>query len=268
MNMKRVICLLLALCLAFSLAACGDGGYKVKTLMTLVEQEYSLAFRNDDWLSSYVIGAIEELNYEGKVEELARKWFGSNIISFGKNQDVLSQLPEPGYHKLLLGVDINSFPMAYRQDGNYWGFDVELASAVCQRLGWDIQILPIEKENVYVELYSGNIDVAWGGVALNPSEVEKGQYTQYGPYVENDIVVVAREGSRVWNSMRLSGRNMAMCTTEEARTALESDEKLGKRLGQITRLAGGTTECFAYLYSGNCDAVLTDSTAVYYYNSH
>ena len=50
--------------------------------------------------------------------------------------------------------------------------------------------------------------------------------------------------------------------------ALNTNEKLANRLGQITRLAGGTTECFSYLYAGKCDAVLTDTAALYYYNSH
>ena len=266
--MKRWISCLLIACMALLLTACGDGGYKVKSLMTLVEQEYSIAFRNNDGLSPYVVAAIEVLNAEGKVDELSRKWFGQNIIHFGKDAEALDKLPEPPEHNLLLGVDINSFPMAYMQNGNFWGYDVELASFVCEKLGWTLQVISIEKENVYVELYSGNIDCAWGGIALNKDELAKGSYSQYGPYVDNDIIVVARDGSRVWNSLRLSGRNMAMCTTPEAMAALQTDEKLMKRLGQITRLAGGTTECFAYLYAGNCDAVLTDSTAMYYYNSH
>ena len=267
--MKRLTAIILVIGLIFCLAACGDGGYKIKTLMTLVEQDYSLAFRNDDMVRDYVVAAIEELNAEGKVDELSRKWFGDTIIRFGKKADALSALPEPEPRNFLLGVDINSFPMAYVQDGtNYWGYDVELARAVCDKLGWTMQVIPIEKENVYVELYSGNIDCAWGGIALDEKELANGRYTEYGPYVHNDIVVVARDGGRVWNSARLSGRNMAMCTTPEAMSALQTDEKLMDRLGQITRLVGGTTECFAYLYSGNCDAVLTDSTAVYYYNSH
>ena len=267
--MKRLICILLALCMIFALAACGDGGYKVKTLMTLVEQDYSLAFRNDDQVRDYVVAAIEELNAEGAVDQLSRKWFGDTIIRFGKKADALSALPAPEPRIFRLGVDINSFPMAYVQNGeNYWGYDVELADLVCKKLGWTRQVIPIEKENVYVELYSGNIDCAWGGIALDEKELANERYTQYGPYVHNDIVVVARDGGRVWNSARLSGRNMAMCTTPEAMSALETDEKLMNRLGQITRLVGGTTECFAYLYSNKCDAVLTDSTAVYYYNSH
>ena len=64
----------------------------------------------------------------------------------------------------------------------------------------------------------------------------------------------------------MCGTSFAMCSTPEAMAALETDPKLKKRLGQITRLAGGTTECFEYLYAGKCDTVLTDSTALYYFN--
>ena len=266
--MKKFVCILLVLGICLSCSACGGSSYGVKTVLTLVEQEYSLAFRNDDDLYFYVTAAIEQLSYEGAVEELTRKWFGDNIVKFNKKAGALDELGTPEPQTFIIGVDINSFPVAYMSGGNYWGFDVELAQAVCDRLGWTLQVQPIEKENVYIELYSGNIDCAWGGIALDAADLEAGRYTQYGPYMENDIVVASREGSSVWNSLKLSGRNMAMPTTEEAMAALNSDEKLAKRLGQITRLAGGTPECFEYLYSGKCDAVLTDTAALYYYNSH
>ena len=66
----------------------------------------------------------------------------------------------------------------------------------------------------------------------------------------------------------LSGKRLAMSSTPEAMDALNTDPKLIKRLKQVTRLAGGTTECFEYLYAGKADAVLTDSTALYYFNCH
>ena len=60
---------------------------------------------------------------------------------------------------------------------------------------------------------------------------------------------------------------MAMATTDEAMAALESDPHLSKRLGQIIRLTGGSVDCFQYLYDNKCDVVLTDSTAMIYYNN-
>lgn len=265
--MKRALCMLLALCLCLGCAACG-GGYGVRVVQTLMEQEYSLAFRTGDPLAVYVVAAIETLNTEGRINELSIKWFGDRLVEFGSTLDALEKTGMPEPRTFIVGMDINSFPMAYQSNGEYWGFDVELARAVCEKLGWTLQIQPIEKENVYIELSSGNIDCAWGGIALNEEELESGLYTEYGPYIHNDIVVAARSGTMVWNRLMLSGKIMAMPSTTEARLALESDPKLSKRLDQITRLAGGTTECFEYLYSGRCDAVLTDSTALYYYNSH
>jgi ABC-type amino acid transport substrate-binding protein len=266
---KRILCLALVVCMALSVCACGSSsGYGVKTVQVLVSQEYSLAFRNDDPIYYYVTAAIETLAAEGKVDELATKWFGDRIINFDKRADALSELTPPAVQTFTIGLDANAFPMSYASNDSYWGFDVELAIAVCERLGWTLKMQPIEKENVYIELSSGNIDCAWGGIALDDSEVEAGKFTQYGPYVHNDIVIATREGSSVWNKLRLSGRNMAMCSTTEAMAALDTQPKLKKRLGQITRLAGGTTECFEYLYAGKCDLVLTDSTALYYYNCH
>ena len=267
--MKRILCLILALSMLLCCTACGGGSsYGVRTVQTLVEQEYAIAFRPGDTTYTYMAAMIQALAYEGKVDELAVKWFGDRIIDFDKDPSLLEQIGLPEPKSIIIGVDINSFPMAYMANGEYWGFDVELALVVCERLGWQVSFQQIEKENVYIELSSGNIDCAWGGIVLDPVAVEKGKYAEYGPYVENDIVIASRNGSRVWNRLMLTGKNMTMCSTNEAMEALYTDEKLPKRLGQITRLAGGTTECFDYLYQGKCDAVLTDSTALYYYNCH
>ena len=269
MRIRKIFACLSLLLLPLLLTACSNRtNFRVNTAVTLVEQEYSLAFRNDDPLRDYVVAAIETLNAEGRVAELSQKWLGRDIVAFGKNAEALGKLEEAEPHTLLVGVDINSFPMAYMQDGNYWGFDVELASEVCKRLGWELKVLPIEKENVYIELYSGNIDVAWGGIALDQKELDAHKYTQYGPYLENDIVIVSRDGSRINSASSLRNRNLAMPTTPEATAALETQPKLMERLGQITRLPGGTAECFAALYAGECDAVLTDSAAMMYFNSH
>ena len=58
---KRITgCLILLLCLSVLLSGCGSSmGYGVKAIETLVEQEYSMAFRNDDPTAYYIIGAIQ-----------------------------------------------------------------------------------------------------------------------------------------------------------------------------------------------------------------
>ena len=268
--MKRFLCILLVLCMLLPLGGCGRSKFRygIDTVQVLVQQDYSLAFRNNDPLYFYVTAALSVLAAEGRVDQLAVKWLGSAALNYSKQADALEKLVPPEPQDLIIGLDVNSFPFSYLSNGEYWGLDVELAMAVCEKLGWTLKMQPIEKENVYVELSSGNIDVAWGGIALDPQEAASGKYTQYGPYIHNDIVIATRNGSAVWNKMRLGGRKMCMPSTPEARAALDTDPRLIKRLGQITRLAGGTTECFEYLYQGKCDVVLTDSTAVDYFTCH
>lgn len=276
--MKKAVSILLLLALCLPLAACGKGSggsaYGVRVLETLVEQEYSLAFRNNDPTGEIVEAALKVLAAEGTVDELSVRWFGSRMIDFEKDihaldESVLAAKELKIYPRdFIIGVDVNSFPMAYVTDGNYWGFDVQLAMLLAERLGWTLRIQSIEKENVYVELASGNIDCAWGGIALDQKEVAARKYAVLGPYVKNDIVVATRNGTMLFNRLMLSGKRLAMCSTPEALDALKRDPRLEKRLKQITRLAGTASDCFQYLFTGKCDAVLTDTMAIAYINCH
>lgn len=266
--MKRTICLILAILTVFSLCACGRAGgdFGVKNIQTLENQEYYIAFRNNDPVYYYVVGALQVLTAEGKVGELSAKWLGStNAVDFGSDATALDNLPTPDNRTLLLGVDTDSFPFVYISNGTFWGFDIELAQAVCDRLGWTLKAMSIKKENVYQELASGNVDCCWGGLAMDDKEIDKGDYTVYGPYIKNEICIAARSSSMISS---LKGRSMAMPSTTEAMEALQNEKNLVKQLSNVYRLQGGTPECFEYLYAGQADTVLTDSTALLYFNCH
>lgn len=266
--MKKLICLLLAILTVFSLCACGESGtsYGVKNIQTLETQNYYVAFRNNDPVYYYVVGALQVLSAEGKVGELSAKWLGSpNALDIKGDATALDNIPEPDNRTLLVGVDTDSFPFVYISNGTFWGLDIELAQAVCDKLGWTLKALSIKKENIYQELASGNVDCAWGGLAMNEKDIDKGLYTVYGPIIENEICIAARAGNVVSSLKNLS---MAMPSTTEAMEALQADKSIVEKLGNVYRLQGGTTECFEYLYSGKCDVVLTDSTALLYYNCH
>lgn len=262
---KKILCIVLAAAICLSCCSCGKGGYGVKAIQTLIEQDYSLAFRTNDPIIYYVVAAIKVLAAEGRVDELAIKWFGSKAVTFESDASALDDLAVPKDRVFIIGVDINSFPLVYMSNGTPWGFDIELAISVADKLGWQLKEQPIEKENVYSELASGNIDCAWGGIALEQKRIDNEEYVQYGPYIHNDIVIAARDSVNVGS---LKGKTLAMPSTTEAYNALMDETKTLDKLGNVIRLVGGTTECFNYLYSGKCDVILTDTTALLYYNCH
>ena len=258
---KRLICLALAVIMVLSLCACGEGG-KYKVVKSIGEQEYSIGFRNGDSTYHYIDKALKELSASGTVDDLAFKWFGSeNAVDFPKEKNAMKELGYIPPRSLIIGVDLDSFPMCFESGDGYDGFDVELARAVCEKLGWSLKVQPIHSENAFVELNSGNIDCAWGGVVL---DTESPDYTILTTYMTNELVIVGRSNQK--SSLR--GKTLYMGASQYYLDIMAENTRVSNKLGQIARFQGGTPDYFNALDSGECDFILTTDSAVYYYNTH
>lgn len=254
---KKVLALLLACALCAALCGCGQSD-KYKVVKTLKQQSCYLGFRTGDQVSYYVTGALKVLEADGTIQPIAAKWVGSAGVKFDSDAKALDGAGYIAPRTLIVGVDENAFPLSYQENGTYSGFAVELAQAVCTKLGWQAQFISIQAENAYVELSSGNVDVVWG-MALDP---ESKDYSAYGPFMENDMVLVELSSA----SGGLKGKTLVTDTSAAALAALDADPTLKEKFGKITRVTGSTQSCFDSLNSGACDVILTGSVAADYYN--
>jgi polar amino acid transport system substrate-binding protein len=67
-----------------------------------------------------------------------------------------------------VGFDAEFPPYGYRDDnGEYVGFDLDLAAEVCKRQGWELVKQPIDWDAKDMELSSGAIDCIWNGFTMN-----------------------------------------------------------------------------------------------------
>ena len=55
-------------------------------------------------------------------------------------------------------------------NGEYTGFDLELAQAVCDLEGWELVKTPIDWDSKDMELNSGSIDCIWNGFTMTGRE--------------------------------------------------------------------------------------------------
>ena len=70
-----------------------------------------------------------------------------------------------------VGFDAEYPPFGYMdEDGEYTGFDLELAQAVCDLQGWELVKTPIDWDSKDMELNSGAIDCIWNGFTMNGRE--------------------------------------------------------------------------------------------------
>ena len=71
--------------------------------------------------------------------------------------------------KLVMGFDEAYPPMGFvSESGEFVGFDIDLATEVCKRLGVELVFQPISWDAKELELSGGNIDCIWSGLTITP----------------------------------------------------------------------------------------------------
>lgn len=158
---------------------------------------------------------------------------------------------------LIVGFDAEYPPYGYMDDdGEYTGFDLELAQAVCDLEGWELEKKPINWDSKDMELNSGSIDCIWNGFTINGREDD---YTWSDPYLNNEQVMVVAADSKIEKLDDLAGKNVVVQAASAALDALNSDDNkdLTASFGSLTENPDYNT-AFMNLDSGAADAIAVD----------
>lgn len=167
--------------------------------------------------------------------------------------------------KLILGLDDSFPPMGFRDDANnIVGFDVDLAKAVCEKMGIELVCQPISWDAKEQELSTKNIDCIWNGFSITP-EREK-SLTMSIPYMENKIALVVNKDSNIKSMADMKGKNLAVQSGSSAEEALNSSDNKDFKdsLGTINNGFKDYVTALMDLETGNSDAVLMDSVVANY----
>lgn len=125
--------------------------------------------------------------------------------------------------KFTVGFDASFPPYGYRDDnGEYVGFDLDLAQEVCNRRGWELVKQPIDWDSKDMELSSKTIDCIWNGFTMSEERID--DYTWTEPYVDNSQVFVVAKDSGIETFDDLAGKTVAVQAASSALEALESDD--------------------------------------------
>lgn len=155
-----------------------------------------------------------------------------------------------------VGFDQDFPPMGYIGDnGEYTGFDLELAKEVATRLNLEFVPQPIAWDSKDMELEAGNIDCIWNGFTMNGRE---DSYTWTEPYMNNEQVFVVTEDSDVQKVSDLAGKVVTVQADSSAEAALKDDPDLTATFGTV-QTAPDYNTALQDLEMGAVDAVAMDS---------
>lgn len=155
-----------------------------------------------------------------------------------------------------VGFDASFPPYGYQENGEYVGFDLDLAAEVCERNGWELVKTPIDWDAKDMELNSGAIDCIWNGFTINGRE---DAYTWTEAYVNNTQVFAVKKDGGISTVADLAGKIVLVQADSSALAALQ-DEANAELTGSFAEMieVKDYESALLELEAGSADAVAMD----------
>ena len=216
--MKKLISFAVAGMFALSLAACGS--------------------------SSSAAASITESSAESTAASTADSAAADSDLAYLQNKG-----------KMTIGYTVYE-PMNYTDEsGTFTGFDTELATAVCEKLGVEPDFVEINWDTKETELAAKSIDCIWNGLTLTDDREANMACTK--PYVKNAQVVVMKADADYTSTADLAGKTVVAESGSAGETTIEEDEGLQ----QADFVAKSVqTDCLMEVAAGTADAAVLDLT--------
>lgn len=160
---------------------------------------------------------------------------------------------------VILGCDVNFAPMAFKEGDEIVGFDIDLAKAVFEKMGRDLEVQAIDWTSKEAELDTEKVDVIWNGLTITDERKQNMCISE--PYMENKQVVVVPSDSDIATPDDLAGKIVGM---QQESTAVEAFADSGIQAAQTVELKDNVL-CLSELNMGTIDAVVMDSVVADYY---
>lgn len=143
-------------------------------------------------------------------------------------------------------------PFSYHDEsGALVGFDVEIAEAVAEKLGLEIEFAETQWDAIFAGLDAGRFDVIGNQVSINPEREEKYLFSE--PYTVSPGVIVVREDDDSISSFDdLAGKTTAQSLTSNW-------YELAEASGATVEAVEGWAQAVALLEQGRVDATVNDS---------
>ena len=159
---------------------------------------------------------------------------------------------ENNENTFVLGMDDSFPPMGFRNENNELvGFDIDLATEVCNKLEMKLEVQTISWAAKEQELDSGNIDCIWNGFGYTEERNEA--MTLSDMYIKDESIFFVKNDSEYSSQEDLKGKKIGVQSgsTQERRL---NDAEFGKEIEEIVGYTDYLTALMD-LETGNIDAV-------------
>ena len=167
---------------------------------------------------------------------------------------------------ITIGFDNTFVPMGFEEkNGQYVGFDIDLALAVSEKLGIKVHFQPIDWDMKETELQNGTIDAIWNGYSATDERREKVAFTI--PYMQNQQVLVSKKSQNIQSVSDMKDKVLGAQAGSSGYLDFEGQPELLKNIvkDQKANQYQSFNEALIDLQNDRIDALLIDRVYANYY---
>ena len=152
------------------------------------EESYAIAVSKDNPdLTEALNGAIAELKEDGTLDAILDKYIAKVEGATGYVSPEGTEYPNG---TLVMATNAAFDPYEYIENGEIVGIDAEFAKALCDKLGYDLEIEDMEFDSIIAAVVSGKADFGMAGMTVTPEREEQIDFTDtYCTAAQNIIVL-------------------------------------------------------------------------------
>lgn len=154
-----------------------------------VEEEYAICLKKgNDELLDKINGALEELKEDGTVDDIMNNYIGDNIgeTPYESPEDV-----DRSNGTLIMATNAELEPYEYREGDTIVGIDADIAQAICDKLGYELEIDDMEFDAILAAVQSGKADFGAAGMTVTEDRLESVDFTDTYANASQVIIVKA-----------------------------------------------------------------------------
>lgn len=151
-------------------------------------EEYAIAVKKGNTeLTEAINGALAELESDGTLDAIEKNWIGEDA---GNNPYVTPDGTEYPNGTLVMATNAEFPPYELVENNEIVGFDVDMMRAVCDKLGYELEIENMAFDSIIASVDSGKADVGVAGMTVTEDRLKNVDFSN--SYTTATQVIITR----------------------------------------------------------------------------
>lgn len=156
-------------------------------------EDYAICVaKGNDPLRNSLNAVLDELKEDGTLDSIISNYIGDNT---GKNPYRSPEDVDHSQGKLIMATNVAFPPYEFYENGSATGIDVDMATAIADRMGMELEIQDVEFDSIITAVQSGKADMGIAGMTVTEDRLKNIDFTD--SYTTSKQVIIVNSGETV-----------------------------------------------------------------------